>query len=169
MKKIIILVICLLAFNTQADENKVSYSIDIGKSKDDIKIYRLGIQHDISDWLGKKGFTVPVYIESSINYWKSTNHDIYAIALSPVFKFLLCEQCDSAPYFELGVGVSLISRKKFGTRDMSSHFQFEDRIGIGFNRNDIDYHLRYMHYSNAGLAQPNDGIDIFIAGVAVKF
>jgi len=30
-------------------------------------------------------------------------------------------------------------------------------------------HIRYMHYSNAGFSWPNDGIDIFLAGLAYRF
>jgi lipid A 3-O-deacylase len=169
VKKIFVFIICLLAFNVQAYEDNMSYAIDIGKSKDDIKIYRLGIQHDLSEWLHNKGFKFSGYFESSINYWKSINHDIYAIAFSPVFKFLQCQQCENTAYFEIGVGMSLISRKMIENRNLSSHFQFEDRIGIGYKYGDLDFHLRYMHYSNAGLAKPNDGIDIFIAGLAFRF
>ena len=169
MKTIFAFVIYFLAYSVQANENKTSFSIDIGESRDNIKIYRLGVQYDISDWLYNKGFPAQGYFESSLNYWKSAKHDIYGIAFSPVFKFSLCEQCENAPYFEIGVGVSLISKKIIETRDMSSHFQFEDRIGLGFSSGNINYHVRYMHYSNAGLAQPNHGIDIFIAGMAFKF
>lgn len=166
MKKTMVFVFFVISLCIQAEE---SFSIDVGKSTDDISIYRVGIQHDISKWLKSKSIPLSGYVESSVNYWKSSGDEIYAVAVSPVFMLFTCKQCEYAFYLEVGVGLSFISQEVIDTRNMSSHFQFEDRIGFGLKVNNIDYHLRYMHYSNAGLAQPNDGIDILIAGMALKY
>jgi lipid A 3-O-deacylase len=46
---------------------------------------------------------------------------------------------------------------------------FEDRIGVGIRIKNMDLNFRYMHYSNAGFKEPNDGIDIFIGTLAWYF
>jgi lipid A 3-O-deacylase len=71
--------------------------------------------------------------------------------------------------FEAGIGAALLSRTTIDDRDMGSTFQFENRLGVGVKRGDFDLHVRYMHYSNAGLSWPNNGIDLFIGGLSYKF
>ena len=52
---------------------------------------------------------------------------------------------------------------------MSSAYLFEDRIGLGLLTKNWNFECRYMHYSNANIKQPNDGIDIFIFSIAKRF
>lgn len=169
MKKILVLIFCFFPIYIQAEEKSISFSIDVGESNDGINIYRFGLQREFTDWLKNKGIPLSGYFESSINYWKSSENEIYGIAFSPVFFVPLCDSCKYIPYVEAGVGLSFISKKMIKNKNMSSLFQFEDRIGFGIKIGNIDYHIRYMHYSNANIVKPNDGVDIFIAGVAFKF
>ncbi len=154
-----------------ADTPRIWGSADIGESKDGIKIYRLGLQRlflqplcDSSDRLYLSG-----YHELSINQWDGRHDRLSAIAYSPVFTVNFYRPGAFTPYLELGVGISLITKKLIDSRDMSSHFQFEDRVGVGMRSDAIDLHFRYMHYSNAGLKSPNQGIDIFLVGMAYRF
>jgi len=152
--------------NVQAEEKSNSFSIDIGESWDEISIYRFGLQREFSGWLEKRGIPLSGYFESSLNYWKGVENEIYGIAFSPVFGFQLCNDCKYKPYIEAGVGASLISNTEIDDRNLSSSFQFENRVGFGVTVDNIDVHIRYMHYSNAGLSKPNNGIDIYLVGVA---
>ncbi|MFQ6003800.1 MAG: acyloxyacyl hydrolase, partial [Candidatus Zixiibacteriota bacterium] len=92
---------------------------------------------------------------------------------SPVFIYGVAGPINNIfSYLEAGIGISYLSEKRIKGRDLSSHFQFEDRIGIGAKigkqkRHDLNF--RYMHYSNAGIKQPNDGIDIFIFSYTNSF
>lgn len=169
MKRIFFLLFYLFSIPVLAEEKPVSFSLDAGRSRDDINVYRVGVQSDFTDWLKNKDVALSGYLESSLNYWKSSADEIVGIAFSPVFYVPLCENCQTVPYLEAGVGLALISKKIIKQRNMSSTFQFEDRLGFGIKAGNFDFHLRYMHYSNAGLVNPNDGIDIFIAGVAIQF
>jgi lipid A 3-O-deacylase len=158
----------------QAAEKVNGVAFDIGESNRGIEIYRLGWQRDFSRWLKNRGVPLSGYFETSLNYWRGakrerSSNDIFAIAFSPVFAWSICRDCKYTPYLEAGIGVALLSDTIIDNRDMSSTFQFEDRVGVGVKREDFDFHIRYMHYSNAGFSKPNDGLDIWLAGMAYKF
>jgi lipid A 3-O-deacylase len=180
MKTIKYLLICLLAHyaiaTAQAEEAEKlnAIAIDIGEGNNGIDIYRLGWQRDFSHWLENRWIPLSGYFEASVNYWRGSKrersgNDIFAIAFSPVFAFRFCRDCKYTPYVEAGIGAAVLFDTIIDNRDMSSTLQFEDRIGVGIKLGDFDIHVRYMHYSNAGLSRPNDGIDIFLAGLAYKF
>ena len=175
MKTIKYLLICLLghyavATVQAADAEKLNaFAIDIGEGNNSIGIVRLGWQRDFSRWLENRWVPLSGYFETSLNYWNGSKDDIFAIAFSPVFALHLCRDCKYTPYLEAGIGAALLSDTVIDNRDMSSTLQFEDRLGVGIKRGDFDVHIRYMHYSNAGFSWPNDGIDIFLAGLAYKF
>lgn len=148
----------------------ISSSVDIGESKDEIGIYRIAYRIDFDNVLyHKNDISLNGYYETSLNYWNGKQDDIYGIAFSPVLLLTLCNSCEYKPYIELGSGPSLISDTKIDSRNMSSIFQFENRIGFGVESRNFNFYVRYMHYSNAGIKQPNQGIDIFLAGVAIKY
>ncbi|MEN8214262.1 MAG: acyloxyacyl hydrolase [Pseudomonadota bacterium] len=173
MKKITLMMILMIAqsvfVQAQAEEGLYSLAVDVGESKDDIGIYRLGVRRDFSHWLENSRVPLSGYFEASLNYWNGSENDIYAFAFSPVLALHLCRDCNYTPYIEAGIGVALLSETDIDGRDMSSTFQFEDRVGVGIRSGDLDFHVRYMHYSNAGLSQPNNGIDIFVGGMAYRF
>ena len=141
-----------------------------GQSKDSIDIYRLTLRKDFGSrwWESDIGY-LSGYWEGSLNYWNGRGDDNYGIAISPVFAYYFNTSENLHPYIEGGIGVSLWSRDTMGPRDLSSSFLFEDRIGLGLRMKHWDLSFRYMHYSNAGIKKPNDGIDIFIGSVNYRF
>jgi lipid A 3-O-deacylase len=147
-------------------------SFGVGEEKnDDIDIYRLGLKKDFSrQFLTNKTGWLSGYFEGSLNYWHHTDDDIYALALSPVFVYYFGTEANSViPYIEGGIGVAVISDTEIGGVDMTTAFQFEDRIGAGIRIEKLDFNFRYMHYSNGSMSQPNDGIDIWIGTLSYRF
>ena len=145
-------------------------SFNYGQSKDHIDIYRLGFRRDFdSRWFESDVGHLSGYYELSLNYWNGRRDENFGVALSPVFAYYFKTDAPFTPYLEGGIGVSLFSRTKMGPRDLSTHFLFEDRFGIGFRAGSWDLAFRYMHYSNAGIRKPNDGIDIFIGSINYQF
>ncbi len=169
MKKIIATILCLLSFSISAEEKNYSISADIGRANGNIDGYRLGLQTEFTSWLHGHDIPLSGYIEGSLNYWNGSGDESYAIAVAPVFVLPLCNNCNYTPYVEAGIGIAFISEKKIDDRDLSSSFQFENRVGVGIKTKEIDFHVRYMHYSNGSTSQPNDGLDLFLAGMAFKF
>ncbi len=146
-------------------------NIGIGQSKDNIDIYRLAVKKDFDKTFFESDIGwLSGYYEASLNYWERDGDDIYGIALSPVFVYYFGDKSSTIlPYVEAGIGVTYISDTKLQTRDMTTNFQFEDRIGVGVRKGSFDLSARYMHYSNASIKQPNDGIDIFIFTLSYIF
>jgi len=145
-------------------------TISYGQSKDNIDIYRIGLRKDFSTrWFEKDIGYLSGYWEGSLNYWNGYGDENFGVALSPVFVYYFNYSETIHPYLEGGIGVSLFSGTEMGPRDLSTNFLFEDRLGTGIRVNDWDFSFRYMHYSNASIKAPNDGIDIFIGSVSYKF
>ncbi len=149
-------------------------SLGIGKSRDSINIYHLGFQKQFGhSWLKSEVGSLSGYHDVSLNYWEYDDESIQQAAYSPVFAYeLTAFGTGILPYLEGGIGVSYISEKMIKGRNMSSHFQFEDRIGVGLRlgkKRKHDLNFGYLHYSNAGIKQPNDGIDIFILSYTYSF
>ena len=136
----------------------------IGRSVTGAEVYRVAIRrYHATRWMRSDEGYLTGFWEGSLSLW-SADRKILAASLSPVFAYEFTPENGAVvPYVAIGIGVSGISGTRLVGRDLSSHFQFEDRVGFGlrFGRtlgNDVN--LRYMHYSNGGIAQPNHGIDI---------
>ncbi|WP_456432178.1 acyloxyacyl hydrolase [Nitratifractor sp.] len=147
-----------------------SLTLSIGQSKDNIDIYRIGLRRDFERkwWVSGWGY-LSGYWEASLNYWSGYGEHNFGVALSPVFAYYFNPDGDVHPYLEGGIGASLWTRTRMGPRKLSSAYLFEDRLGAGIRTGRWDLSFRYMHYSNAGLVKPNDGIDIFVGSVSYRF
>jgi len=79
----------------------------------------------------------------------------------------------SGPFGEIGVGMHLLSRTQISEeKSFSTAFQFGDRIAIGYRFGDaIDSELafRLQHYSNAGIKEPNPGINFLLLQYSARF
>ena len=146
-------------------------SAGVGQSQDDIDIYRFGLRKDSEcRWLANRTGWLSVYYEASLNYWRRRSEDIYGVAFSPVYIYTFGhEKNKNHPYIEGGIGIAGIEDTEIGNRNMTTAFQFEDRIGVGVRVEKVDLSFRYMHYSNGSIEQPNDGIDILIFTAGYRF
>jgi lipid A 3-O-deacylase len=167
----ILLLITLLSGLLVASENGLRFGLDVGQSKDHVDIYRAVVQKDFTEPFYTNDFVAfSGYHELSLNFWDAkSGNDISGFAYSPVFTLGFFTNGGYMPYVEAAIGLALLSHKRIDDRDLSSVAQFEDRFGIGIKKGNFDFHIRYMHYSNAGFHKPNDGIDIALAGFSYKF
>jgi len=121
-------------------------------------------------WLENKTGYVRGYFELSYNRWEKGGEDVNAVALSPVFQYVFhVGNATWYPYIEVGIGAAYLDDYAINNRCLSSNLLFEDRIGAGIRIKNVDISFRYMHYSNAALKEPNDGIDILIGTLACCF
>jgi lipid A 3-O-deacylase len=101
-----------------------------------------------------------------LGYWRDSPDSIFALGISPVFVYEFTPWASGHQfYIDGGIGVALLSDTRIGTRDLGSTFQFEDQIGVGVRlgqNRQHDLNVRYLHYSNGGFSDPNDGIDILL-------
>ncbi|QJR81168.1 acyloxyacyl hydrolase [Alteromonas pelagimontana] len=113
-------------------------------------------------WLGSP----KLHLEGALNNWQNSNDhsdNIFAFTISPV----LAWQLSDGPrplYLEAGIGGSYLDATRLSNRRLSTRFQFEDRIGVSWQylaHSDARIMLSYVHYSNADINRPNDGLDFF--------
>jgi hypothetical protein len=86
---------------------------------------------------------------------------------------ILPETSKFQPYIKAGIGMLYMSQH---TREQSTQFNFEEQGGVGahyFIRKDlaINVDCRIRHASNAGIDQPNHGVNsmFYLLGVTYRF
>lgn len=146
-------------------------SYGIGKP-DQLKGYRIAFQR-FWPWIGfpQSSINLTGYWDLSYANWRvnppqaNQPHSISILAFSPLIRLQSRENwlLAAQPYLELGIGASFLSNNHLGHRNLGGQFAFQDLIGLGLRWSktqawSLSYH--YLHYSNASLCPPNQGIDV---------
>lgn len=87
------------------------------------------------------------------------NGTLWHIGITPMFRWWFQHRTA----VEFGIGANLFSGTHIGYKNISTAYQFGDSIGIlhRFNRTPWSIGLRFTHYSNAGIKNPNPGQGYF--------
>jgi len=142
-----------------------SVEVTLGKATDQVDVLRIAWRKSWTrTWLVSNVGELSGRHVVSVNHWQGRNDSLNALAYSPVFVYRFYNAPVS--YVKFGVGAAWLSDTRIQTRDLSSYYQFEDQIGLGWQRGVHDLSLVYMHYSNAGFSKPNDGIDMVVLSYA---
>ncbi len=121
-------------------------------------------------WFTDHSWVLGGYWDASLGEWHAHNpaggnHDVVDFGITPVWRVTERERSPIAPYAELAVGAHYISEHAIYTgRNMSTHFQFGDHVGLGVSLGEQhawDLGVRLQHLSNAGLKNPNPGINFY--------
>lgn len=132
-------------------------------------------------WLAMGGWHVDGYWDLNLARWYTdpdfagNYRNITIVGLNPIFRFQPDRSYQNGflPYLEASVGGSFASAKQLSGHKLGSYFAFEDLLGAGFcfgDRQQYDFSLRFLHYSNAGFAPPNAGISVnYLATMAYHF
>ncbi len=135
---------------------------------------RLGMQKEFEKhWWTDRTWPISGYWEGSLytlhgkkGPLPNSHHHLDAAALAAVFRFDRAESTVIGwPYLEVGIGLSLLTQKEIGGRNLGMHFQFEDRFGLGVRfGEDREYDIGYkaVHFSNAYLGSSNHGINLHL-------
>ena len=83
-----------------------------------------------------------------------------SVNVAPVFVYEFAGD-NVRPYVEAGIGAALFESTEHEEHDLSTAFQFEDRIGFGLRFAGQEIGVRAIHYSNAGIKNPNDGAETY--------
>ncbi|MDN3385170.1 acyloxyacyl hydrolase [Pseudoalteromonas sp. APC 3358] len=153
-------------------------AVDVLIGSDDITGLRLAYRPHSYELRDVPYFdSLDIYWEVSVNFWEygeNNEHETnVVIALSPVVGKTFYYINDKYPLkWEFGIGVSLVNDTRFAGKDIGSHYQFEDRLGLSmdFGENlEQNVSVRYMHYSNGGLNTKNPGVDFLNFSYAFTF
>lgn len=145
-------------------------SLDVGQTGDSTMTYRLGTQFDFSSsWFQSDVGRLTGFWDAAYTYWEgdetSSNH---SLSFSPVFVYEFAGDTVK-PYIEAGIGVAVFENTDLEENDLGSSFQFEDRIGLGLRFANQEVGVRAFHYSNAGIKQPNDGVESYTLHYRLSF
>jgi lipid A 3-O-deacylase len=135
-------------------------SLELGQGHG-LWLYRVGAQwnwpqkHLLGQWHTRG------YWDLAAGAWEGGVDTLYDLGLTPVLRMERGEH--SSPYFEAGIGIHMLSAVHITPyRTFSSHLQLGDHIGAGLrfgHEGRFDIGLRLQHLSNAGLRNPNPGIN----------
>ncbi|WP_459704173.1 acyloxyacyl hydrolase [Stutzerimonas marianensis] len=147
------------------------FTAAVGGTGESTMTYRLGVQKDFHrSWFQTEVGRLTGYWDAGYTYWDgdkvSSNH---SISLAPVFVYEFNGGA-MKPYLEAGIGIAAFESTEIEENGLGTSFQFEDRIGAGIRF--ISGHeigLRAIHYSNAGIKKPNDGIESYALHYRASF
>jgi lipid A 3-O-deacylase len=141
--------------------------LSVGHGARHVETYRLGVRNDFDGALFRSRVgCLSGYAEVGLIHWRNDPEAVYGGVLAPVVAYYFGSESNAVrPYVGGGIGVAYLSDTRIDGRDLSTRFQFEDRVGIGFVSNRLNAYLAYVHYSNASVKAPNDGIDALMLTV----
>lgn len=148
----------------------VDFTAAVGQTGDSTMAYRIGAQWDWdASWWQTSTGRLTGYWDAGYTFWDgdetASNH---SLSFAPVFVYEFAGE-SVKPYLEAGIGVAAFSSTELEDNDLGSSFQFEDRIGAGLRFTNQEVGIRAIHYSNAGIKQPNDGVELYSLHYRMKF
>lgn len=103
-------------------------------------------------------------LTAALGQWHSTapkNQNLTTVATSLALRFYPITVLHQYPaYILASAGPAYLSSRKFGLNTQGSNFSIQSNAGLGIEFNQFDLNLRWVHYSNAGLAKPNEGFNV---------
>jgi lipid A 3-O-deacylase len=151
----------LMGQSVSAQAAGIEFSV--GETGESTQSYRLGMKFDWDkSWLQSDVGRLTGYWDGAYTYWdgdkRSSNN---SLSFSPVFVYEFAG-ASVKPYIEAGIGVAFFSNTQVEDRNLGSSFNFEDRIGFGLRfAGGHEVGIRATHYSNAGIKDPNEGIESY--------
>ncbi len=162
-KGISIAMITMLSLGTVTMARAVDFNVAVGRTGESTTTYRVGAQWDFRrNWFESATGRLSGYWDAGYTYWEgdetSSNH---SLSLTPVFVYEFSGR-SLKPYVEAGIGIAVFERTRLEDNQLGSAFQFEDRIGAGLRfAGGHELGIRAIHYSNAGIKKPNDGVESY--------
>ncbi len=148
----------------------ISFEIgDSDSSNVSVQRYRVGLQWNLKKKVFDAGdWHVAGYWDLNFGYWNNRSAaggsgSIAEVSLTPVLRVQQSAAAGLSPYAETGVGLHIVSYSSVSTqRELGTNYQFGSHIGAGVRFGDkrqYDIGYRYQHLSNAGIKEPNQGIN----------
>lgn len=146
-----------------------AFTVDSGYGMEDTRLLRLNLSvGDGTRYPTNNGWYWSLNWEGNISYWylykqKRGEDRLVEAGITPNFRLAREHKWGWArPYLEMGLGVHFLSERYISNRDLGSYFQFGTHGGLGIrfgSTEQYDLAWRIEHISNAGLREPNPGIN----------
>ncbi len=161
--------IAITLYSTTALATRDGVAFEVGEG-DHTDMARISIDHSWDKkWFTNHAWSLGGYWDFSVGKWNphaasGGNHEVNDYSITPVWRVSPTQSNSSfIPFMELGVGAHYITNHDiYADRQMSTNFQFGDHVGAGVTlgqQHDWDVMVRFQHLSNAGIQNPNPGIN----------
>ena len=109
--------------------------------------------------------------EIGINFWDgdTVNSNSKSSNLSITYSGILSKSFSNNFFLSSGMGIALLSDDKIGERNLGTSLQFESRFEFGYKTINTSSSLNIFHYSNAGAANDNSGVNILMINLSHLF
>ena len=150
-----------------------SYSNDdlffgVGVGSDGISAARFAKKYDSGKLLDT---SINKSTEIGINFWDgdTVNSNSKSSNLSITYSGILSKSFNNNFFLSSGMGIALLSDDKIGERNLGTSLQFESRFEFGYKTINTSSSLNIFHYSNAGAANDNSGVNILMINLSHLF
>ncbi len=116
-------------------------------------------------WWEIGGWHFSFLVEGHVSYWNTYGNihsSVWEFGATPVIRFVKSAGA-VRPFVEVGAGPRLLTHPTIGSDySMSTAYQFASMAGVGAqfgDRQQYQFGYRFQHVSNAGIKEPNPGID----------
>jgi len=148
--------------------------VELGYGVEHTTAVRVGARWDWNTyWSVSDGWIASGFWEASLAYLHSdgpVNSGIWDAGITPVFRL---RSGVSRFFLEGGIGAHYLTRDCLNNcRQLGSKLLFGDLLGFGWNFGEKDrYELgyRFLHHSNAYLAEPNDGVNLHLIRLGFNY
>lgn len=139
----------------------------LGVAQHKVKKVDLGLVWDPGiNWWDVGGWHFSLIGEAHLAYWHTHegafHNDVYEFGVTPMVRFIK-DGGTIRPYIEAGAGVRVLSHPTItDTYTLSTAFQFSETVGVGVQfggHQQYQAGARFQHVSNAGMKEPNPGIN----------
>lgn len=118
------------------------------------------------NWWYIGGWHFALIGEAHVAYWHvsegTSRHDVYEFGVNPLVRFIK-DSGAIRPYIEAGAGVRGLTHPTINDGySLGTAFQFTEIVGVGAqfgSHQQYEAGLRFQHISNAGIKEPNPGIN----------
>lgn len=105
--------------------------------------------------------TVDLSLELEASKWDASNRfsstSMWQAAINPVWSW----RFENGIFLQGAIGASYFSKNTFADKEFGSRWNFSDNLAVGYQFTDnTSLAYRISHYSNAGLKNPNPGINM---------
>jgi lipid A 3-O-deacylase len=139
-------------------------SIELGSGDDSTNMARVTLRWNWDKrWSIGQSWHATGFWEAGLGYWDGDGagaKNLWDIGITPVFRL---GPVGSRFFLEAAIGAHYLSDTRINDdRDFGGNFSFGSHMGFGWllgakDRYELGY--RFQHLSNAGISEPNDGIN----------
>jgi hypothetical protein len=178
------LMICALLYTSTAHSQTLTFAggQTIAANSTEHDAYRTEVNFDWKpEFWGNDSWVLSLNHALSLMTFRDINN-VNAISWAPNIILTPSKKTGIYPYVQLSFGAAYLSDDQFqskprphpcncreGVTDMGSNWQFESSFALGLVKKRFSIRAKIYHYSNANLADENEGMDVAEFGISYRF